>query len=65
MLFQSWQESYILYQHVNINIFASFQLDARKRNPTDGRIIKKMKVLRNQASPSISAIYFSILSMVL
>ena len=47
------------------NNFASFQLDARKRNPTDGRIIKKMKVLRNQASPSISAIYFSILSMVL
>ena len=65
MLFQSWQESYILYQHVNINIFASFQLDARKRNPTDGRIIKKQKVLKNQASTSIAAIYFPILSMVL
>ena len=29
------------------NNFTSFQLDARKRNPTDGRIIKKMKVLEN------------------
>ena len=65
MLFQSWQASYILYQHVNINILASFQLDARKRNPIDGRIIKKQKVLKNQASTSIAAIYFPILSMVL
>ena len=47
------------------NNFTSFQLDARKRNPTDGRIIKKQKVLKNQASTSIAAIYFPILSMVL